>query len=151
MNKAFVREPDDVEPLCPKCGGVGERVPADTVLALTPPNVRRTSANASYFCATPNCEAAYYDDLEQAILVSELLRPIFPKDPQAPLCPCFGLTADDVDDDVRDGVPRRIRELAARSKGPDAKCGTLSPTGRCCLPEVQRAYFRRKAELDSRG
>lgn len=150
MNKAFVREPDNVEPLCPKCGGVGERVPVETLHALVPATARRTAERSSYFCLTPNCDVAYYDDLEQVIAAAELVRPVYPKDTRAPVCPCFGLTEDDIDDDVFDGVPRRIRELVAKTKSAAARCGELSPTGRCCLTEVQRLYFRRKAEFDSR-
>ena len=37
MNKAFVREPDDVEPRCPKCGTPGEKVSRETILAQLQP------------------------------------------------------------------------------------------------------------------
>jgi hypothetical protein len=58
------------------------------------------------------------------------------------LCACFGLSREDVEADVAEGTPRRIRELLAKSKTPAARCETAAPTGRCCLPEVQRYFFK---------
>jgi hypothetical protein len=50
----------------------------------------------------------------------------------------------DVEDDVAEGVPRRIRDLLAKSKSPAAHCDDASPTGHSCVPEVQKAYFKRR-------
>jgi hypothetical protein len=85
---------------------------------------------------------AYFDAMESVIEATDLVRPVQPKDPSAPLCGCFALTLEDVEDDVAEGTPRRIRELLAKSKSPAAHCPTASPTGKCCLPEVQRVYFK---------
>ena len=142
MNKAFVRESDSTEVLCPRCGGIGDEVPRVTVEAQVPAEARRGLAATAFFCPTPNCPVAYFDAFEATVLADSLVRPVHPKDPAAPLCGCFGLTLDDVQADVEEGVPRRIRELLAKSKSPEAHCETASPTGRCCLPEVQRAYFK---------
>ena len=142
MNKAFVRESDSTEVLCPRCGGIGIEVPRVTIEAQVPPEARRGLAATAFFCPTPNCPVAYFDAFEATVLADSLVRPVYPKDPAAPLCGCFELTLEDVRDDVDEGVPRRIRELLAKSKSPDAHCETASPTGRCCLPEVQRAYFK---------
>jgi hypothetical protein len=146
MNKAFVRESDSTDVLCPRCGAAGVEVPRVTVEALVPADARRSLAATAFFCSTPNCEVAYFDAFEAAVLAAALVRPVPPKDPAAPLCGCFGLTLADVQADVEEGVPRRIRELLAKSKSPAAHCEIASPTGRCCLPEVQRAYFKLRGD-----
>jgi len=43
---------------------------------------------------------------------------------------------------VAAGTPRRIRALVAQAKSDQARCEELSPTGRSCVPEVQKCYFR---------
>jgi hypothetical protein len=144
MNKAFVREPDSTEVLCPQCGGAGEEVPRATIEAHAPPESLRGLAATACFCPTPRCPVAYFDAMEAVVLAEQLVAPVYPKDPSAPVCPCFGLSQEDVEADAADNVPRRIRELLAKSKSPAARCTTASPTGRCCLPEVQKLYFRLK-------
>ena len=142
MNKAFVREPDSSEVNCPRCGSVGEEVSRITVEAFVPPDARRQLAATAYFCPMPTCEVAYFDAFEASVPVSALTKDVYPKDPAAPLCPCFGLTRDDVEADVAEGTPRRIRELLAKSKSPAAHCETAAPTGRSCISEVQKYYFK---------
>jgi hypothetical protein len=142
MNKAFVREPDTTEVLCPGCGAAG----IDTLRAAfethVPSDARRPLAASTYFCSTPTCPVAYFDAFEATVPVEVLTKAVYPKDPAAPLCPCFGLTIDDVEDDVADGTPTRIRALFAKAKSPAARCDELSPTGRSCIPDVQRCYFK---------
>ncbi|HEX5104750.1 MAG TPA: hypothetical protein VFV87_13105 [Pirellulaceae bacterium] len=146
MNKAFVRESDSTDVLCPRCGAIGIEVPRVTVEAHVSAEDRRGLASAAFFCPTPSCDVAYFDAMEATVAASALLNPVSPKVPAAPLCGCFGLTLADVEADVDEGTPRRIRELLAKSKSPQARCETASPTGRCCLPEVQRAYFKLRGE-----
>jgi hypothetical protein len=142
MNKAFVRESDSTDVLCPRCGAAGAEALSTAVASHVPEELRRSLAATVFFCATPSCPIAYFDSLEGSVAASELVRPVCPKDPAAPLCACFGLTRDDVAADVDEGTPKRIRELLAKSKSPAAHCETASPTGRSCLPEVQRYYFK---------
>jgi hypothetical protein len=142
MNKAFVREPDTTDVLCPRCGSAG--VPALRVAfeANVPPEARPSLAASTYFCSTPSCPVAYFDAFEATVLADALAHPVYPKDPRAPLCACFGLTIDDVEADIDEGTPTRIRNLLAKSKTPEAHCEELSPTGRSCIAEVQRCYFK---------
>lgn len=142
MNKAFVREPDADDALCPRCGSIGETVLLTAYEAATLPEQRKQLGERVFFCPAASCPVAYFDALESAIEAASLPRPVYPKDPTAPLCGCFGLTVEDVEDDIAEGTPTRIRALLAKSKSPDARCATTSPTGKCCLPEVQRLYFR---------
>ncbi len=144
MNKAFVREPDSTDVLCPRCGAAGIEALGSAVISHVPADARRALAASAYFCPTPTCCVAYFDAFEAQVPVTALSQAIYPKDPEAPLCACFGLTREDVAADVAEGTPRRIRELLARSKSPAARCETASPTGRTCLPDVQRYYFRLK-------
>ena len=146
MNKAFVREADSTDFLCPRCQGIGLPVPWSTVAGLVPAEKRKHLGPSCYFCETPNCPVAYFDGLESAVLAADCTRSFYPKDVTAPLCACFGLTHEDVLCDLDDGQPTRIRALLAKSKTPAARCAELSPTGSCCLPLVQRHYFRLKGD-----
>ena len=142
MNKAFVREPDTTDCLCPRCGAAGVAALRAAFENHVPADVRRPLAASTYFCSTPTCPVAYFDAFEAVVLTESLTRPVQPKDPTAPLCACFGLTHADVEADVADGTPTRIRALLAKSKSPAARCEELSPTGRSCIPDVQRCYFK---------
>ncbi len=142
MNKAFLREPDATEVLCPRCQAAGESVPWDTVRHHVPPEKQTGLSASSYFCPTPSCPVAYFDAFESLVLAADLMQPVYPKDSQAPLCPCFGLTIDEVQLDVDEGTPQRIRDLLAKSKSPAARCSETSPTGRSCMPLVQKLYFK---------
>ena len=116
MNKAFVREPDATEVLCPRCGAMGTSVLRVAFEAHVPADARRPMAASTYFCPTPSCPVAYFDAFEAVVPTAALARPVFPKDQAAPLCACFGLAMDDVEADVAEGTPRRIRDLLAKSK-----------------------------------
>ena len=142
MNKAFVRESDNTETFCPRCGSAGTPVPWMTVEHHVSAEKRRTLAASCCFCMTPGCEVAYFDAMESFVLAADLVKPVYPKDSAAPLCQCFGLTRQDVENDVDEPVPVRIRALLAKSKSPAAHCDTASPIGRCCMPEVQKYYFK---------
>jgi hypothetical protein len=142
MNKAFVREPDITDVLCPRCGAAGVSALRAAFETHVPPEARRPLAASTYFCPTPKCPVAYFDAFEATVTTDVLQQPVYPKDPTAPLCACFGLTMEDVEADVAEPIPRRIRELLAKSKTAAAHCDELSPTGRSCIPEVQRCYFK---------
>lgn len=142
MNKAFVREPDADDALCPRCNSIGDSVLAAALATFTSAEQRGHLGDRVFFCPAASCPVAYFDAMESTIEAATLSRPVFPKDQTAPLCGCFGLSLEDIEDDIAEGTPRRIRELLAQSKSPAARCASASPTGRCCLPEVQRVYFK---------
>ncbi len=98
--------------------------------------------DAAWFCNFPRCDVAYFNEFEGVVLVDELKTPIYPKELDAPICPCFGFTYDDVEADVQDAQPSRIRELLAKSKSSEARCATLAPDGRCCMSTVQELYMK---------
>lgn len=142
MNKAFVREPDAADALCPRCGAAGVAVTVHTMLQFVPAAMQNQIGGSPFFCETPTCPVAYFDSLESVIAADDLVRKIFPKDPAAPLCGCFGLTEEDVWQDIDDGVPTRIRALLQKSKTAAAQCAEKDPQGTCCMPRVQKHYFR---------
>jgi hypothetical protein len=146
MNKAFVREPDVTADYCPRCGSAGEPVGEATLTAQLTGEQRRHVGAAANFCASPRCEVAYFDNFERYVLASDLSRPVYPKDSSAPLCPCFGLTTEDVDQDIAEGGVSRVRAAVEKAKSPEARCVELSPTGRSCVALVQRYYMQRKGE-----
>ena len=142
MNKAFVREPDTTDVLCRGAWSGRDRALRAAFENNVPPAARRSLAASVCSCSTPNCPVAYFDAFEATVLADALNHPVYPKDSHAPLCACFGLTIDDVEADLAEGTPTRIRALRAKSKSPEAHCEELSPTGRSCIADVQRCYFK---------
>jgi hypothetical protein len=143
MNKAFVREPDfDGRAFCPHCGALGlpvEHPPLDNHIK---PEFRNKMGDSAWFCSFPRCDVAYFNLFEAVVVVDELKEAVYPKDLDAPICACFGLAYDDVEADVQEGMPTRIRTLLARSKSDEARCAELAADGRCCMPAVQELYMR---------
>ena len=146
MNKAFCREPDaDIPPRCPQCGGEGAAVGSATLQAHLLPAAQGLLGDPAYFCPTDSCPVAYYDLWERSIPVAEACGLFWPKDPAGPLCACHGLTCDDVDLDIAEGKPARVREAVRRAGLPGAECATRSADGRPCTARVQRYFLRRRA------
>ena len=117
MNKAFVREPDNTDVLCPRCGAAGTAALRVAFESHVAPEIRRPLAASVYFCSTPTCPVAYFDAFEAVVPAAALLRAVYPKDPSAPLCSCFGLT-------LCEQLRRRRWELTpdAEKNDPAAAC-----------------------------
>ncbi len=147
MNKAFVREPDRTADYCPRCGSQGEPVGAETVVSHLPAACRNPLSDPANFCPSPRCEVAYFDAFEQVILATDLREPVYPKTPTAPICPCFGLTAEDIEQDVREGVVTRTKAALEQAKSPAARCKQHAANGRSCIAFVQKYYIRCKGGL----
>jgi len=142
MNKAFVKEQDTDASHCPQCKSLGKPVGPATLAALLKPEASKTLAVPALFCPFENCRVAYFDAFDRVVTTDMLVRPIYPKDLTAPICPCFGLAIDDIQADIDEGVLTRTREAAQKSKSPEARCSVMSPTGQSCLTEIQRCYRR---------
>ncbi|MBI3836901.1 MAG: hypothetical protein HY288_03065 [Planctomycetia bacterium] len=143
MNKAFVREPDDTGAgHCPACDSLGIAVVGETWRAHVKAGAASSLAESAYFCPFAKCEVVYFDMFERRAMVDSLRHAVYPKDPDAPLCGCFGLTSEDVQADVREGGATRVRELLAKAKTPEAHCRTMAADGQCCVPVVQRYYMK---------
>lgn len=147
MNKAFVREPDtDARLLCPRCASPGTAVGNGPVETHVRPESQAALRDAAWYCGNSACEVAYFNMFEQTVCVSELVTPVYPYNLDAPMCACFGFTSDDVEADIEDGQPVRIRALLAKSQSPQARCQTLAVDGNCCMREVQRLYMKLRSE-----
>lgn len=149
MNKAFVREPDQTGEFCPACGSLGEPVGNETLAAQLSPEARRGLADSACFCPYPRCDVVYFDSFERTVTTAALPGPVYPKDPSAPICACFGLTREDVEQDVAEGVLTRVKALFAKSKSPEAACATKAANGKSCSAEVQRYYYKCKGGASS--
>lgn len=144
MNKAFVREPDPGNELCPRCGSPGQPVSRETIVAQLPPNQEPQLAVTANFCPSAQCDVAYFDMFERVVLASELRQPIYPKDFDAPICVCFQFFTADIDKDIAEGVVTRTKELLAKAKSDAAQCERLAANGRSCVAEVQRYYMQHR-------
>lgn len=153
MSRAFVKEADAKEPRCPSppgCGGTGIAVSSATIQANVAIEARVEFHGDAFFCPDPDCTIAYFDGFGTRIERSAMLRRAWPKDPDAPVCSCFEVTAADIEEWADRGAKVKVRELIDRTKGADAKCLTLAPDGRCCEEKVRRVFLRALG-LDSPG
>jgi hypothetical protein len=147
MNKAFVREPeDDGRAYCPRCKSLSVEVGPEPLDTHVRPDARGKLRDRAWFCNFARCDVAYFNDFDAVVTVDELNAPVYPKDPDAPICACFGFTYDDVVADARDEKPLRIRALLAKSKSPEARCRAAAPDGRCCMTAVQELYMRLRTQ-----
>jgi hypothetical protein len=147
MNKAFIKEPEfDGRAFCPRCGTLGAPVEYAAIDEHVRPESRGKLGDSGWFCGFPRCEVAYFNLFDAVVTIDELRRTVYPKDLDAPICACFGLTYDDVAADVRDGTPHRIRELLAKSKTSAAQCERLAADGRSCIGAVQELYMKLRSD-----
>ncbi len=146
MNKAFTREPDSDDYRCPRCETLGQDVARETLEAFAPAAAIELLAPGVCYCPTPTCEVVYFDAFERVITTAELPRPVYPKDPDAPICPCFGGTCDEIEQDLAEGSVLRVRRMVEQAKSPQARCQVMTPSGKSCATEVQRYYMQRRQQ-----
>ena len=145
MYKASFKEPDSsLPPQCPRCGADGLPVGPETLRAHLASDAVQSLGEPASRCATEACPVAYFDLFERSVDADAAHGLYWPKDPAGPLCCCHGLTVDDVDADLAEPVPARVRAVVQKAGQPDAACATKSPDGRPCVARVQRYYMRQK-------
>ena len=142
MNKAFVREPDGDADYCPRCGSKGQPVARETVHGYVSVEKAQAVTDPANFCPSPQCEVAYFDAFERVILATDLHRPVYPKDPDAPLCACFGLTRQEIEQDVREGVVTRVKAVLEKAQSPEDHCAQMAANGQPCIAYVQKYYLQ---------
>jgi hypothetical protein len=145
MNKAFVREPDGTAEYCPRCGSKGEPVGTDTLACHLSEGQRNALSDPANFCPSPRCNVAYFDAFERVVLVADLQRPVYPKDPTAPICACFGLTREEIEEDVKEGIVTRTKAVLEKAKSPAARCAQMAANGRSCVAYIQKYYMQCRA------
>jgi hypothetical protein len=106
------------------------------------PEARSKFLHDAWFCSTATCDVVYFSESGLAVTTDELVRPVYPKDPDAPICACFGFTYDDAAADVAEGTPTRTRGLLAKAKSGAADCANLAADGRSCVATVQELYLK---------
>ena len=142
MNKAFVREPDSTAEYCPRCGALGQPVTGKTLDTHVPASRRRAIGDSACFCPSPQCEVAYFDAFDRVVLAADLDHPVYPKSLDAPICACFGLTRDDIEQDIEEGTVVRTKALLEKAKSPDAQCACKAANGQPCIAYVQKYYMQ---------
>jgi hypothetical protein len=115
-----------------------------TLEAHLEPEVREHLTESACFCPLPQCTVVYFDLFDRTVEEGAVKGPVYPKDPSAPICACFGLTRDDIEQDLREGSVARTRACIDKAKSPEARCTVASPSGQSCVAEVQRYYMARR-------
>ena len=146
MNKAFVREPDPTTQRCPRCGSLGEPVGLATLESFLSTDTRNQLSESANFCPFANCDVAYFDMFERFILTGKLKHPVYPKDPDAPICGCFGFTRNEIEQDVRHGDVTRTKALLAKAKSSAARCSVMAASGHSCVAAIQQFYMQCRDE-----
>lgn len=145
MNKAFVKETDLEEPRCPAprgCGGPGAPVTRDTLLAQLPDEHARSFSKTAFYCANPACEVAYFDAWGATAPRSALRAAAYPKSGSAPVCSCFGFTAEEIRRAAEEGRKDQVKAMLARAESDEARCPTEAPSGASCVPEIRRIFMK---------
>ena len=75
---------------------------------------------------------------------------MYPKDPAAPICGCFGLTREDIEQDVQEGVTTRVKAILEKAKSSAARCRQMAANGKPCIGYVQKYYMQCLNERESR-
>lgn len=142
MNKAFVREVEETSDRCPSCGSTGTPVFATTLETWLRPEQRKVLCRSAFFCPHETCGIAYFDRFDRVIPAEEIATPFWPKDREAPVCPCFGLTLHEIEEAARTESVDEVRETIRRAGTPEACCNTASPSGQSCIGSIQKCYMQ---------
>jgi hypothetical protein len=140
MSRAFMKESEQPEPRCPECSALGEAVGLATLKGHLEAEDCSSLGDKAFYCVNSGCHVAYFTPWGVSVPFERMTRTSYPKDPEGPICPCFGMTVADVVEDARKGNRDRIRDLATRSQGPHSRCVENCPDGTTCLPRVLRLF-----------
>ncbi|MEE2737326.1 MAG: hypothetical protein VX435_03815 [Planctomycetota bacterium] len=143
MNKAFVREPDSTNERCPDCGSHGRTVGSTVLDKYVRTESRESLGETASFCTNAKCDIVYFDVFERCIRTTQMIHSVYPKDHSAPICACFQLKESDIDLDLEEGQPTRVRQLLTQAESPEARCAELAADGHSCVSEVQKYYLSR--------
>lgn len=135
-----MKEGEAPDPRCPSCQAPGDLVAPATLDAQLSPDDRRALGDRAYYCPGPSCPTAYFSAWDATVPLARLRSRTWPKDPDSPICPCFGLKESDIVDDARSGRKNRVLEIREEADAPDARCPGLCPDGRSCVTLVMRIF-----------
>ena len=145
MSRAFVKEAETPGPSCPSppgCGGVGVPVSHATLQARLSPAAAARFTGETFFCPDPACEVAYFDARGELATRADMLVPAWPKSPTAPLCACFSVAREAIEDLARRGDKSAMRAFLERTASPAARCELTSADGHSCATEARRVFLR---------
>jgi hypothetical protein len=140
MSRAFMKEGEAPEPRCPSCDTKGDEVGPTTLDAHVPAEFRTALGDRAYYCVNSACRTAYFNGWGTVVPADKIRTSAYPKDPNGPLCSCFGVGAEEIETEARQGKKDKIRTLKVRAEGPDARCAERSPDGQSCLPRALRLF-----------
>jgi len=145
MNKAFVREPEPVEPRCPAqdgCGSLGTPVTRRTLESQLVAEEAAKFSESAFYCANPHCEVAYFDAWGTSAPRSALRTAAYPKCVSAPLCSCLGISSDEIRREAEAGRKERVREILASAERQGSRCETEAPSGASCIAEIRQLFLK---------
>jgi hypothetical protein len=144
MNKAFVRDPDPTVERCPQCGSAGQPVGTVILDEFVRPEGRNLLGQEANFCPSATCPVVYFDAFDRKVELEQLARPVYPKDPDASICACFGFTCAEIDEDLAEGVATRTRAQLERARSDAARCSQAAASGASCVAAVQSYFMSRR-------
>lgn len=127
---------------CPACGTLGKPVKRITLEALLKPERKAgiPVQDEFCFCRGPECDVVYFlpgqalfrkEDLTVRVGLKE------PEDSMAPVCYCFGWTAQKIQEEItRTGRSTATEQIKAQVKAGNCACEVTNPQGSCCLGNV---------------
>lgn len=145
VSRAFVKEAETTGPACPAppgCGGEGLPVSRATLEAQLGTAAAARFPGGAWLCPDPDCEVAYFDARRATARRDELLAPAWPKHREAPLCACFGVTREALEELGRRGDKAGMRAFLERAASSEARCERRAAPGRCCATEARRVFLR---------
>ena len=137
MNKAFVREAEEIRD---RCAGVPVFEP--TLDSWLKPGNSVKPSSSVYFCYRETCQTAYFDAFERTISADEVSASFWPKDRGAPVCLSFGLNWQDIVESDKDDSVIRIWETIKQPESDEAHCTTSFPSGQSCIASIQKCYMQ---------
>lgn len=127
---------------CPSCGTKGKVVRQETLHALLRAEQRGRVTEVRYrFCGGRDCEVVYFaEDGSHVFTRPDLTVRVGVKETDAPrpICYCFGFTAEDVYEQIRQTRSTAIPdEIRTRIEAEGCHCERTNPQGSCCLQVVE--------------
>ncbi len=126
---------------CPECGSRSKQVAALTVKSLVRHLAFAMPPTQYYFCTAPGCDLVYFplDAGAPTFRRSDLLVRVGTKETEDPMpvCYCFGLTRQDIWDEIRKTGKSTVAErITTEVKAGNCACEVKNPSGKCCLGDV---------------
>ena len=140
---------------CSSCNGQGRPVSRKTVLVMLKPGLLERAMQGNYnFCPERDCSIVYFEDRgSQQFTVNDLRVRVGLKvkgDP-IPVCYCFGFDEKHIRDEIEQtgntSVPEKVSRLIREGL---CACEACSPSGMCCLGELNKTVNRLTETSQSR-